>query len=168
MWFYLSKFLLIFVPSAIDKTLIINGFKCSSVARIDDTHPINICWMNKVCAKLLQLCPALCDTMDYSPPGSLSMGFSRQGDWSGLPCPSPGDPPDPGIRRASLRTPALASGFFISSATSEALNESKWQHLKSWSVDHADFLGTVQWNQLSLVSLDGDKTIGKKVFKLSF
>ena len=81
--------------------------------------------MNKVCAKLLQLCPALCDTMDYSPPGSLSMGFSRQGDWSGLPCPSPGDPPDPGIRRASLRTPALASGFFISSATSEALNESK-------------------------------------------
>ena len=27
----------------------------------------------------------------------LSMGFSRQENWSGLPCPSPGDPPDPGI-----------------------------------------------------------------------
>ena len=27
----------------------------------------------------------------------LSMGFSRQEDWSGLPCPSPGDLPDPGI-----------------------------------------------------------------------
>ena len=28
----------------------------------------------------------------------LSMGFSRQGYWSGLPCPSPGDLPDPGIK----------------------------------------------------------------------
>ena len=27
----------------------------------------------------------------------LSMGFSRQEDWSGLPCPPPGDLPDPGI-----------------------------------------------------------------------
>ena len=28
----------------------------------------------------------------------LSMGFSRQEDWGGLPCPSPGDLPDPGIK----------------------------------------------------------------------
>ena len=28
----------------------------------------------------------------------LSMGFSRQEYWSGLPCPSPGDLPDPGIK----------------------------------------------------------------------
>ena len=34
----------------------------------------------------------------------LSMGFSRQEDWSGLPCPPPGDLPDPGIRP---RSPAL-------------------------------------------------------------
>ena len=32
----------------------------------------------------------------------LSMGFSRQECWSGLPLPSPGDPPDPGIEPASL------------------------------------------------------------------
>ena len=38
-----------------------------------------------------------------------SMGFSRQGYWSGLPFPSPGNFPDPGIEPAS---PALASGFF--------------------------------------------------------
>ena len=38
---------------------------------------------------------------DYSPPGSLSTGFSRQGCWSGLPCPFPGDLPNPGIEPES-------------------------------------------------------------------
>ena len=42
----------------------------------------------------------------------LSMGFSRQEYWSGLPFPSPGDLPDPGIEPASLVSPALAGGFF--------------------------------------------------------
>ena len=32
----------------------------------------------------------------------LSRGFSRQADWSGLPCPPPGDLPDPGIEPKSL------------------------------------------------------------------
>ena len=36
-----------------------------------------------------------------------SMGFSRQGYWSGSPCPSPGDFPDPGIELESPGTPAL-------------------------------------------------------------
>ena len=48
------------------------------------------------------------------------MGFSRQEYWSGLPCPPPGDLPDPGIEPVSLMSPALASGFFITSATWEA------------------------------------------------
>ena len=40
--------------------------------------------------------------MDYSPPGSsLSMEFSRQEYWSGLPFPSPEDLPDPGIKPGS-------------------------------------------------------------------
>ena len=51
-----------------------------------------------------QWCPALCDPMDCSPQGSLSMGFSRQEYWSGLPFPSPGDLPNPGIHFGS---PAL-------------------------------------------------------------
>ena len=38
----------------------------------------------------------------------LSMGFSRQGYWSGVPCFSPGDFPDPGIEPASLKSPAPA------------------------------------------------------------
>ena len=41
----------------------------------------------------------------------LSMGFSRQEYWSGLPFPPPGDLPDPGIKPASLTSPALAGGF---------------------------------------------------------
>ena len=40
-------------------------------------------------AKSLQSCPTLCDPIDGSPPGSLSLGFSRQEHWSGLPFPSP-------------------------------------------------------------------------------
>ena len=36
----------------------------------------------------------------------LSFGFSRQETWSGLPCPSPGDLPDPGIENLSLAAPA--------------------------------------------------------------
>ena len=40
-------------------------------------------------AKSLQLCRTLCDPIDSSPPGSPSLGFSRQEHWSGLPFPSP-------------------------------------------------------------------------------
>ena len=49
----------------------------------------------------------------------LSMGFSRQEDWSGLPCPPPGDLPDPGIEPISHMSPALAGGFsFLHSLSS--------------------------------------------------
>ena len=47
----------------------------------------------------------------------LSMGFSRQEYWSGLPFPSPGDLPDPGIEPVY---PALVGGFFTTRATWEA------------------------------------------------
>ena len=50
----------------------------------------------------------------------LSVGFSRQDYWSGLPCPSPGDLPDPGMEFTSLASPALARGFFTTDATWEA------------------------------------------------
>ena len=42
----------------------------------------------------------------------LSMGFSRQEYWSGLPCPPPGDLPNPGVEPACLMSPALAGEFF--------------------------------------------------------
>ena len=51
----------------------------------------------------------------------LSMGLSRQEQWSGLPCPPPGDLSDPGTEPASLMSPALAGGFFTTNAPWEAL-----------------------------------------------
>ena len=50
----------------------------------------------------------------------LSMGFSRQEYWSGLPCPPPGDLPNPGIEPTSPVSPALAGGFFTTGTTWEA------------------------------------------------
>ena len=42
----------------------------------------------------------------------LSMGFSRQEHWCGLPCPHPEDLPDPGIEPESLTSSTLAGGLF--------------------------------------------------------
>ena len=51
---------------------------------------------------------------------SLSVGFSRQEYWNGLPFPSPGHLPHPGMQPVSLTSPALAGGFLTSSASWEA------------------------------------------------
>ena len=51
-----------------------------------------------------QSCLTVCDPMDYSLPGSSVHGIIHQEYWSGLPCPPPGDLPDPGIKPGS---PAL-------------------------------------------------------------
>ena len=59
-----------------------------------------------------QFFPTLCDPMNCIPPGSsLSMGFPRQEYWSGLPFPSSGDLPDPGIE---LGSPALQEDSLLS------------------------------------------------------
>ena len=52
-------------------------------------------------AKSLQSCPTLCDPRAHQAP--LPMGFSRQEYGGGLPCPPPGDLPDPDIEPVSLR-----------------------------------------------------------------
>ena len=51
-------------------------------------------------AKSLQSWPTLCDPIDGSPSGSPVPGIlqARIQAWSGVPCPSPGDLPDPGIK----------------------------------------------------------------------
>ena len=58
-----------------------------------ETFGLIICWQLALtataAAKSLQSCLTLCDPTDCSPPGSLSLGFSRQEHWSGLPFPSP-------------------------------------------------------------------------------
>ena len=58
-------------------------------------------------AQLPQLCLTLCDPMDCSPQAPLSMRFSGQEYWSGLPCLPPGDLPNPGIEPTSPVSPAL-------------------------------------------------------------
>ena len=60
---------------------------------------------------LSQLYLTLSDPMDCSPPGSSVHGLSRQEHWSGLPSPSPGDLPDPGVEPGSVSSPALAGAF---------------------------------------------------------
>ena len=61
----------------------------------------------KVKVLVTQLCPTLCNPMAVVHQAPLSMGFSRQEYWSGLPFPSPGDLPDPGMEPGS---PALQVG----------------------------------------------------------
>ena len=69
------------------------------------------------CFSHVQPCATLWTVAHQAP---LSMGFSRQEYWSGVPCPPPGDLPDPGIELESLTSPALAGKFFSTSATWEA------------------------------------------------
>ena len=85
------------------------------------------------CIRTPSLCPCVCVLSRFSHVrlfgtlqtiaclAPLPMGFSRQDYWNGLPCPPPGDLPDPGIKPGSLTSPALAGGLFTTSATWEAL-----------------------------------------------
>ena len=72
-------------------------------------------------AKSLQLCPTLYDLTDLAAcQAPLFVGFSKREYWSALPCPPPGNLPNPGIEPKSLACPALAGGFFSISTTWEA------------------------------------------------
>ena len=74
-------------------------------------------------AKLFQSCPTLWDPLDCSLPGSSLHGVLQTKILGGLPCPPPGDLPDPGIEPESLMSPVLAGAFFTISATREAYAE---------------------------------------------
>ena len=65
------------------------------------------------------LCPTLCDPMNCNPPGSSVHGISQARVLDGLPFPSPGDFPDPGVKPTS---PALTGRFF----TTESLGKPKY------------------------------------------
>ena len=69
----------------------------------------------------LQLCPTLCDSMNL--PGSFVHGILQVRILEGLPCPPPGDLPNPGIEPLFLRSPALAGGFLTTSATWEVQDQ---------------------------------------------
>ena len=66
--------------------------------------------------------------------GPLSMGFSRQEYWNGLPFPPPGDIPDPGIKPTSATSPALAGEFFTTVPPGKPIKlvfELKWNYIKN-------------------------------------
>ena len=71
-----------------------------------------------VCA---QLCPTLCNPWMVPLQAPLSVEFTRQEYWSGLPFSSPGDLPDPGVELTSLASLALASRFFTTEPPAELL-----------------------------------------------
>ena len=58
-----------------------------------------------------KLCLTFVTTWTVACHAPLSMGFSRQESWSGLPFPPPGDLPDPGVepRSPALQTDSLAT-----------------------------------------------------------
>ena len=77
-------------------------------------QPLGHCVCAYVCVLIAQSCPALCNPMDCSLPGSpvqARMEFSRQEYWSGLLFSTPGDLPNPGIKPESpeLQTDSLWS-----------------------------------------------------------
>ena len=78
-------------------------------------------WVKVMCVLSLFSCVQLFAILwTVARQAPLSMGFSRQECWSGLPCPSPGDLPGPGTKTESLKSPALAGGLFTTSAAWEA------------------------------------------------
>ena len=71
----------------------------------------------------------------------LSMQFSRQEYWSGLPCSLPGNLPNPGIKPTSLMSPALAGGFFTTEPPGsprknipKGLIKDIWEVPKQWGL----------------------------------
>ena len=76
-------------------------------------HPAYLTYTQSVCVCVCvcvhsQSCLTLCNPTDCTHQAPLTIGSSSQEYWSGLPFPSPGDLPDPGIEPTSLASPALA------------------------------------------------------------
>ena len=89
-------------------------------SRILFIHSFPINYFSKLCCAVLshfsrvQLFATLWTVALQAP---LSKRFSKQEHWSRLPCPPPGDLPDPGIEPVSLMSPAMAGMFFTTRAT---------------------------------------------------
>ena len=65
-----------------------------------------------MCVHSLSHVPLFATSQTVAHQAPLSMGFSRQDYWSGVPFPTPGALPHPGIEPRSLVFPALAGRFF--------------------------------------------------------
>ena len=81
---------------------------CHILRREATSNVKHVCACVLSCFSRVRFCATLRTIACQAP---LSMGSSRQEYWSGLPCPPPGDLPDPRIEPVSLMSPALASMF---------------------------------------------------------
>ena len=81
---------------------------------------INLYQNPVLCAQMLSHIRLFATPWTVAHQAPLSMGFSRQKYWSGVPFPLPGDLPNPGIEPASFTSPALAGRFFTTSVAWEA------------------------------------------------
>ena len=82
----------------------------------------------------LQSCLTLCGPMDCWLPAFSVHGILQREYWSGFPCPSPGDHPDPGIEPTFLMSPAVAGRFLATSATQE-VSDVQEQFITNWKRD---------------------------------
>ena len=95
-----------------------------------------------------------------------SMGFSRQEYWSGLPFPSPGDLPDPGIkpRSPTLEADALTSEPPGKLHSAAKIRKNIWHSLGLFTYIVSLFLTMIMWRRLVLLVLSVEKT---EVWQLS-
>ena len=111
-----------------------------------------------ICAQPFQSRPTLHDPRDCSP-----SGFSVHGIlWNGLPCPPPGDLPDPGIEPESLMSPALEGGFLTTSTTWEA-QYSGWvsykeRKMKEMCIQHPE-IPSVSFSPSTSQTITGSQTL---------
>ena len=71
-------------------------------------------------ANSLQSCPAVCDSMNCSPPGSSVHWILQARTLEWVPCSHPEDLPNPGIEVSSLKSPEFSGGFFTTNTTWKA------------------------------------------------
>ena len=115
------------------------------------------CWksaMVKVKVKLLSCVQLSATPWTVAYQASLSMGFSRQEYWSGLPFPSPGDLPDLGIKP---RSPALEADALTSEPPGKP--ENQLYLLIFHFLLLCDFINTCQYNDINNSPLCGQTTI---------
>ena len=86
-------------------------------------------------------CRTLCSPKICSPPSSFVLQFSRQEYWSGLPLPTPGNPPNPDIEPTSL---SLPGGFFATRETWMEKVMALYSSTPAWKIPWVEEPGRLQ------------------------
>ena len=115
-WIHLISYKTIITEHQYHHRIFAKVYKTTRKILIHWQHCYILCWMETLIPpnQIMTFLPSLAHQ------APLSMGFSRQEYWSGLPCPPPGELPNPGIEPKSFMSPSLAGRFFTWWATGEA------------------------------------------------